>query len=28
VGRFADVNHKIIVTRGPQDHIMLLVIPP
>src|SRR4051812_35830420 len=26
VGRFADVNHKIIVTRGPQDHIMLLVI--
>jgi hypothetical protein len=28
VGRFADVNHKIIVMRGPQDHIMLLVIPP
>lgn len=28
VGRFADVNHKIIVTRGPQDHILLLVIPP
>jgi hypothetical protein len=28
VGRFADLNHKIIVTRGPQDHIMLLVIPP
>ncbi|MEV0407093.1 DUF5994 family protein [Actinoallomurus sp. NPDC050550] len=28
VGRFADVNHKIIVTRGSQDHIMLLVIPP
>jgi hypothetical protein len=28
VGRFADVNHKIIVTRGPQDHIMLLVVPP
>lgn len=28
VGRFVDVNHKIIVTRGPQDHIMLLVIPP
>ncbi|MEV5704741.1 DUF5994 family protein [Actinoallomurus sp. NPDC052274] len=27
VGRFADVNHKIIVTRGPQDHILLLVIP-
>jgi hypothetical protein len=28
IGRFADVNHKIIVTRGQQDHIMLLVIPP
>jgi hypothetical protein len=28
VGRFAHVNHKIIVTRGPQDHILLLVIPP
>jgi hypothetical protein len=28
VGRFADVNHKIIATRAPQDHIMLLVIPP
>jgi Family of unknown function (DUF5994) len=28
VGRFADVDHKIIVTRGPQDHILLLVIPP
>lgn len=28
VGRFADVDHKIIATRGPQDHIMLLVIPP
>ncbi|GAA4619173.1 hypothetical protein GCM10023195_86580 [Actinoallomurus liliacearum] len=28
VGRFADVNHKIIVTRGPQDHILVLVIPP
>ncbi|MEV5754494.1 DUF5994 family protein [Actinoallomurus sp. NPDC052308] len=28
VGRFADVNHKIIVTRGPQDHFLLLVIPP
>jgi hypothetical protein len=28
VGRFADVDHKIIMTRGPQDHIMLLVIPP
>lgn len=28
IGRFADVNHKIIATRGPQDHILLLVIPP
>ncbi|MDN3352000.1 DUF5994 family protein [Actinomadura sp. DC4] len=28
IGRFADVNHKIIVTRGRQNHIMLLVIPP
>lgn len=28
VGRFADVNHKVIVTRGPQDHILLLVVPP
>lgn len=28
VGRFADVNHKIIVTRGQQDHVFLLVIPP
>jgi len=28
VGWFADLNHKIIVTRGPQDHILLLVIPP
>jgi uncharacterized protein DUF5994 len=28
VGRFADVNHKIIATRGQQDHILLLVIPP
>lgn len=28
VGRFADVNHKIIVTRGQQDHIFLLVVPP
>jgi Family of unknown function (DUF5994) len=28
IGRFADVNHKIIVTRGPQDHILLLVVPP
>ncbi|GAB3959951.1 hypothetical protein GCM10029978_008070 [Actinoallomurus acanthiterrae] len=28
VGRFADADHKIIATRGPQDHIMLLVIPP
>lgn len=28
VGRFADVSHKIIATRGPQDHILLLVIPP
>jgi Family of unknown function (DUF5994) len=24
-GWFADLNHEIIVTRGPQDHIMLLV---
>jgi hypothetical protein len=22
------VNHKIIATRGPQDHILLLVVPP
>lgn len=28
VGWFADLNHKIIVTRGPQDHILLLVVPP
>jgi hypothetical protein len=28
MGRFADVNHEIIVTRGPQDHILLLVVPP
>jgi Family of unknown function (DUF5994) len=28
VGRFADVNHKIIVTLGSRDHILLLVIPP
>jgi hypothetical protein len=28
IGQFAHVNHKIIVTRGPQDHILLLVIPP
>lgn len=28
VGRFADVDHKIIATRAPQDHIMLLVVPP
>jgi hypothetical protein len=28
VGRFADVNHKIIVTRGRQDHVFLLVVPP
>jgi hypothetical protein len=28
IGWFADVNHKIIVTRGPQDHILLLVVPP
>jgi hypothetical protein len=28
IGRFADVNHKIIVTRGHQDHILLLVVPP
>jgi hypothetical protein len=28
VGRFADVNHKIIVTRGQQDHVFLLVVPP
>jgi hypothetical protein len=27
IGRFADVNHKIIATRGPQDHILLLVVP-
>jgi Family of unknown function (DUF5994) len=28
VGWFADLDHKIIVTRGPQDHIFLLVVPP
>ena len=28
VGRFADVNHKIIVTRGQQDHVFLLTVPP
>ncbi|GAA4521115.1 hypothetical protein GCM10023191_099050 [Actinoallomurus oryzae] len=28
VGWFADLNHKIIVTRGPQDHVFLLVVPP
>jgi uncharacterized protein DUF5994 len=28
IGRFADVNHKIIATRGPQDHLLLLVVPP
>jgi len=28
VGRFADVNHKIIVTLDSRDHILLLVIPP
>jgi hypothetical protein len=28
IGRFADLNHKIIATRAPQDHILLLVIPP
>jgi uncharacterized protein DUF5994 len=28
VGRFADVNHKIIVTPGSQEHILLLVVPP
>jgi hypothetical protein len=28
IGRFANVNHKIIATRGPQDHILLLVVPP
>lgn len=28
IGRFSDVNHKIIATRGPQDHIQLLVVPP
>jgi len=28
IGRFADVNHKIIATRGQQDHILLLVVPP
>jgi hypothetical protein len=28
VGRFASMNHQIIVTRGPQDDLMLLVVPP
>ncbi|MDN3352003.1 DUF5994 family protein [Actinomadura sp. DC4] len=28
VGWFANVNHKIIVTRGRQDHVLLLVVPP
>jgi hypothetical protein len=28
VGRFADVNHKIIVTFGSLDYILLLVVPP
>lgn len=28
MGRFADLNHKIIATRAPQDHIFLLAIPP
>jgi hypothetical protein len=28
IGRFANVNHKIIATRGPQDHVLLLVVPP
>jgi Family of unknown function (DUF5994) len=28
VGWFADLDHKIIVTRNPQDHIFLLVVPP
>jgi hypothetical protein len=28
VGRFADLNHKIIVTLGSRDHIFLLVVPP
>ena len=28
IGWFADLNHKIIATRGPQDHIQLLVVPP
>jgi hypothetical protein len=28
IGRYADVNHEIIATRGPQEHILLLVIPP
>jgi hypothetical protein len=28
IGRFADVNHKIIVSLGSRDHIMLLVVPP
>ncbi len=28
IGHFASMNHKIIATRGVQDHIMLLVVPP
>jgi hypothetical protein len=28
VGHFADVDHKIILTRGQQDHVFLLVVPP
>jgi hypothetical protein len=28
IGWFADLNHKIIVTLGSRDHILLLVIPP
>jgi hypothetical protein len=28
IGRFADLNHKIIVTLGSQDHLLLLVVPP
>jgi hypothetical protein len=27
IGRFPHVNHKIIVTLGSRDHIMLLVVP-
>jgi hypothetical protein len=28
IGHFSSMNHKIIATRGAQDHIMLLVVPP